>query len=359
MIPVIVYRERYLPHSETFIYEQLIHMRKYKPYVLCRSRLPSEKNFPHRHVYEFENIPKLYRQIKRLKPKCIYARFGTGGVRMLPLKTQTKLPLLTSFHGSDVSRQLQIKPHYRKALPLLFQRGEAFTVVCEYMRKKLVSLGCSPSKIHTIKSGIDLNKFPFLPSPSIDHHHIRLLTVGRFTEKKGMLDCIRAFQLVLSEIPGARLTMVGDGEERHRMEQLIDELGLRSQIELKGRLSHRQVQEELTSCDLFVLASKTASDHNEEGIPNVVMEAMATGKIVVATEHAGIPELVHHLQTGFLVREGDPSALSHMILYAIKQREEWPDILANARKTVEKEHNVAQQSKKLEKLIDELVQGLP
>jgi len=355
MIPVIVYRERYLPHSETFIYEQLIHMKKYKPYVLCRSKLPSAKDFPYPHVYRLKDVPQLTRQLQRLKAKCIYARFGTGGVRMLHLKARTKLPLLTSFHGSDVSRQLQIKPYYRRYLPLLFKKGDAFTVVCEYMRNKLIHLGCSPEKIHIVKSGIDLHKFPYLAHSKPSTDQIRILSVGRLTEKKGMLDLIRAFQLVLAMIPNAKLIIAGDGEERWKIEQLINQFGLGSHIELKGRLPHSQVQEEMARCDLLVMASRTASDGNEEGIPNVVMEAMATGRIVIATEHAGIPELVHHHQTGFLVQQGDPDALAAMIIYVLKHVEDWTSITVSARNKVEHEHDVVKQAAKLEKLMDELI----
>lgn len=355
MIPVVVYRERYLPHSETFIYEQLIHMKRYKPYVLCRSKLPSMKDFPYPHVYRMKDIPNLSRQLQRLKAKCIYARFGTGGVRMLPLKAKTKLPLLTSFHGSDVSRQLQIKPYYRRYLPLLFKQGDAFTVVCEYMRNKLIHLGCSSEKIHIIKSGIDLHKFPYLPPSKPPLDEVRILSVGRLTEKKGMLDLIRAFQLVLSIIPDAKLVIVGEGEDRDKIEKLIQQLGLGSHIQLKGRLPHSQVQEEMARCDLLVMASRTASDGNEEGIPNVVMEAMATGRVVIATEHAGIPELVDHHQTGFLVRQGDPDALAGMIVYVLKHVEDWQPIVAHARKKVEQEHDVVKQSEKLEKRLDQMI----
>lgn len=355
MKPIVVYRERYLPHSETFIYEQLVHMKRYKPYILCRVKLPSHKEFPYPRVYRIKDVPHIDQQLLRLKVNLIYARFGMGGVKMLPLKHRTQLPLLTSFHGSDVSRQLQLRPDYRTYLPLLFHRGEAFTVVCEYMKKKLVELGCPPAKIRVIKSGIDLKKFPFLPKYNVRDDRIRILSVGRLTEKKGMIDLLRSYRLVLTQYPHAKLIIVGDGEDRKKIEWFIHFYRLESHIELKGRLSHEQVQREMEQCDLFVMASKTASDGNEEGIPNVIMEAMATGRVVIATHHAGIPELIINGETGYLVEQYQPATLAQTIVYALKHRDNWEPMIYKARTKVEEEHDAKKQTEKLEELMDKLI----
>jgi colanic acid/amylovoran biosynthesis glycosyltransferase len=108
---------------------------------------------------------------------------------------------------------------------------------------------------------------------------------------------------------------------------------------------------------MFVLASKTASDGNEEGIPNVIMEAMATGRLVIATRHAGIPELVRDGATGYLVPENAPYQLGATLLKAIQSQKEWPDLISKGRALVEAEHDVRKQIKKLESVIDELIQS--
>ncbi len=352
---IVVYRELYLPHSETFIYEQITHLHRYKPYVLCRHKISESTQFPYPHVYCIQNISNLKTQILRKKVKLIYARFGMGGVQMLPVKMKLKLPMLTSFHGTDVSRQITLQTKYRKILPHLFKRGEAFTVVSQDMKNKLIELGCPMKKIHVIKSGIDLNKFHYEPKLELDPSGARILSVGRLIEKKGMAELISAFSRVASFLPRAKLVIVGDGKERESLERQIDLLGMKEQVELKGRLSHPAVKKEMERCDLFVLASRTGSDGNVEGIPNVIMEAMAIGRPVVTTRHAGIPELVEHNQTGYLVQEGDSLALAEMILYGLYDLDRRQQLLNAARKKVEEEHDVVKQIQKLERLMDKII----
>ncbi|RXT13972.1 glycosyltransferase [Ammoniphilus sp. CFH 90114] len=353
--PIVVYRERYLPLSETFIYEQIKHLEEYQPYVLCKEILPEAKNFPYKRVYCLQNIRNKAVVLRRQGIRLIYARFGMGGVEMLPLKRAARLPMLTSFHGSDVSRQLNKRPDYRESLPALFSEGERFTVVCEYMKKKLIDLGCSPQKITVIKSGIDLSKFEFRPKFNADPKVIRILSVGRLTEKKGMDDLVIAFSRVVLSYPKARLTIIGDGEERERLESLIWSLGIERNVELLGRQSHEIVQEEMQRCDIFALASRTAADGNEEGIPNVLMEAMASGRLVVATQHAGIPELVKQAKTGLLAKENTPKELGTALLRAIEKQEDWQQLITNAREIVVNNHDVLKQVKTLENVMDEVV----
>jgi glycosyltransferase involved in cell wall biosynthesis len=108
-------------------------------------------------------------------------------------------------------------------------------------------------------------------------------------------------------------------------------------------------------CDLFCIASLTGSDGNVEGIPNVIMEAMAMGRVVVSTEHAGIPELVIHGETGLLVPEQDVVALSDMLIHAIEHQSKWSLLAENGRRKVEQEHDIHRQIQKLEKLFTNLI----
>jgi colanic acid/amylovoran biosynthesis glycosyltransferase len=353
---IAIYREKYLPASETFIYEQIKHLDKYRPYVLCKQRTDDAlKRFPYRHVYRLREMGGQLKRLDKMGIRLIYARFGMGGVKMLPYKKMNRLPLLTSFHGSDVSRQCKKNAYYRRMLPKLFLQGEKFTVVCRYMRKKLVNLGCPKRKIVVLKSGLDLEKFPYQPKTAIDEKKLRILSVGRLTEKKGMDDLIIAFSEVVKKYPDATLVIVGDGEERGSLEKLIGKLGLEKKVDLLGRVEHAQVQEEMEKCDIFSIASRTAADGNEEGIPNVIMEAMATGRVVVSTEHAGIPELIEHKQTGYLVPEKDPEKLGEMLLYALNHQDDWRKIVDQGRQKVEEEHDIKKQIAKLEALIREML----
>jgi colanic acid/amylovoran biosynthesis glycosyltransferase len=354
--PIVIYRERYLPISETFIYEQIVHLKSFRPYVLCKVKTKDGRLlFPYSRVYCLQNIRSKIRKFRRKGIRLIYARFGMGGVQMLGLKKASGLPLLTSFHGSDVSRQLNKNPKYRKSLPKLFRSGEKFTVVCEHMKQRLTALGCPPKKIEVLKSGIDLEKFPYQPKAAVDPGRIQILSVGRLTEKKGMNYLIEGYSHVAKKYPNAKLTIIGDGEQKGELEQLIHALGINQQVELKGRTDHQEVKKELEQCDLFTLASVTASDGNEEGIPNAIMEAMAIGRVVVSSAHAGIPELVEHQKTGYLVPERDVEQLAGMLLYAIENQAEWANLLQTGREKVEQEHDINKQIDKLETIMKEMI----
>lgn len=352
---IFMYREIYLPISETFIYEQMSNMTEYCPHVFYRDLLDESTLFPFSNLYPYRDIETTIQHFHHNNIRLIYARFGTGGVEMLPLKQETNLPLLTSFHGTDVSRQLVRIINYAEKLQDLFLKGDMFTVVCEHMRNRLINLGCPSHKIVVLKSGIDLGKFPFHPKVSANKDEIRLLSVGRLIEKKGMNILIQGFAQIAEKYPKSELTILGDGQERENLESLIEKLHLHGRVKLEGKMSHLEVKEHVMNCDLFCIASLTASDGNEEGIPNVIMEALATGRVVVSTAHAGIPELIRHGETGYLVPEKDVDALSAMLIYAIEHQSEWSQLAENGRRKVEQEHDIQKQIRKLEQLFTNLI----
>ena len=347
---VLVYRRKFLPKSETFIYEQLLGHQHVKPIVLTRQRYLNKKHFPYSPVYVRKRMTGLTTWLRKKRVKCLHARFGPAGLELLPYARKSRLPLITSFHGFDATKRVKENPAYRRKLKRLFRKGQAFTAVSEHMKKQLVRLGCPERKITLIRSGIDLRKFPMQPAQEVEDGKYRLLSVGRLTEKKGMDTLIKAFRRVSGKYPQAKLIIVGDGEEKNKLRRLVKKYKLGKRVVLKGALPHHQVQRELARCHLFVIACKTARNGNQEGIPNVLMEAMATGRPVISTYHAGIPELVQNNVTGYLVPERSPAKLARKIEQVIEAREEWPQIVARAREKVERSHDIQKQREKLENL---------
>ncbi|MGC5328368.1 glycosyltransferase [Brevibacillus sp. SYSU BS000544] len=352
---ILLYRRNYLPISETFIYQQLIGHTKVKPIVLSRSKPVNLSSFPYDPIYVRKSLKGLSSWLKRKKIRVMHARFGPAGLDLLSKARKTRIPLITSFHGVDVSKRVKQNRIYRIRLRKLFKKGDAFTVVSEHMRNKLRKLGCPDKKITLIRSGIDLNYFSQKPLPPVKNGEFRLLSVGRLVEKKGMDILIKSFAKLRRVYPRARLTIVGEGEERRRLKRLIKKYKLERYITMKGAKTRSGVRREMEACHLFVNASKTAKDGNQEGIPNVIMESMAVGRPVVSTFHAGIPELVDHQESGFLVKEGSVSELSDMMMQALFQYEMWSEIIDNARAKVEKNHDISKQRLLLENLYLDLI----
>ncbi|WP_232696409.1 glycosyltransferase [Brevibacillus daliensis] len=356
MYPILLYRRIYLPRSETFIYAQLIKHEQIKPFVLTRNKPINTDLFPYEHLLVRKKWTNLPRIIQKRKMKLLHARFGPAGLELLPIAKKTGLPLLTSFHGSDVSKRPKVNHMYRKKLKKLFKEGTAFTVVSSHMRRKLMKLGCPRNKITIIRSGVDVTRFPFTSIPQVDEGKFRLLSVGRLVEKKGMQTIIKAFVRVVKQFPTATLTIIGEGEQLNKLEQLIARYHVAEHIRLVGAKSQEEVAAELRASHIFVNASQTAKNGDQEGIPNVLMEALAIGRPVIATRHAGTPELIKHGQNGLLVPEKSVSELTKQIMRMLSEQDKWNTFALNGRKIVEARHNITIQRKRLELLYLQLIE---
>ncbi|WP_134699026.1 glycosyltransferase [Ammoniphilus sp. YIM 78166] len=353
MKKVAVVRSIFLPLSETFIYNELVNLRKTKAFVCTRHR-KNTRDFPYRKVYRYRSKRHLETILRSEKANLIHARFGTAGVDVMNVKRRLKTPMLTSFHGSDLPSNKRRSKSYRRKLKKLFRFGEAFTVPSKNLRKTLVKYGCSKKKIHVQYSGIDVREFSYKKRSIHRGERIVILSVGRLVEKKGMKYLIRAFSRVEKEFPHVELRIAGDGPLRKRLVKMAEKKGLRHKVHFLGALTHEEVRDEMRRAHLFVLASIKAKNGNQEGIPNVLKEAMACGLPVVSTWHSGIPELVEHKKTGYLVEERDKKALAQAILKLIRNPEQWEKMGEKGRKKVVRKFNISKQAKKLEKLYSKL-----
>lgn len=184
--------------------------------------------------------------------------------------------------------------------------------------------------IHTVYNGIDLEKFKknINLNNVFDFHDVNFISVGRFNDQKDYPNLIYAvFQVKQQTTQAVKFYIAGDGELRPQLEQLIKELNLQNDIILLGARS--DILELLNEADFFILSSKY------EGLPTVVIEAMATQCFVIATDCGGSAEIMG--DTGFLVEPQCSEKLAQAILKAIKLPKEYvQENNQNARKRVEK-----------------------
>jgi colanic acid/amylovoran biosynthesis glycosyltransferase len=169
--------------------------------------------------------------------------------------------------------------------------------------------------------GISLSKFPLWPR-RVAHEDatVRLLTVARLVEKKGVEYAIRAVA-ALRESTDRRVEyrILGDGPLRARLEGLVRELGVGDTVKLVGESDQAGVRTAMRRSDVFVAPSVVAEDGDMEGVPVSIMEAMACGLPVVSTLHSGIPELVRDRITGYLVPERDAAALAQALVRLVDE----------------------------------------
>ncbi|MBO8170771.1 MAG: glycosyltransferase [Bacillaceae bacterium] len=347
-------RTRYLPPSETFIYEELKNIKHYKPIVYTRKRMNLSR-FPYKKIKTLPKHPRsMARKFKRNNIKLIHARFGTAGVKCVKVKRFYRVPLLTSFHGFDLPVKKNKRKSYLRQLPRLFRKGDRFTVPCHFMKNQMKKLGCPSHKIEVLYSGIDLNRFPYEErEPRTEN--VRIVGVGRLHKKKGFKYLIKAFKKVLDVHPTAELVIIGKGDERKNLKQKIKQYNLGDHVKLKGEKKHHEITKELKRADIFCLPSITTSDGNHEGIPNAIKEAMATGLPVVSTWHGGIPELVTDEVDGYLVREKDVDGLADRLITLIENPELRLEMGVNGRYKVVEQFNSARQVKQLESIYKKLI----
>lgn len=278
----------------------------------------------------------------------IHCQFGLNGLIGLALKRAgVESRLITTFHGRDLSAVITEKGDdvYKN----LFQEGDLFLAVSEHWKEKLICLKCNPEKIKVHRMGIDLEEFKYVEREIPPGKDVKLLTIGRLVEKKGHEYAIQAVARIVRKNKNRNIeyTIAGDGPLRNRLKSLVLELGMENHIKFLGDVEKKETIALYRQADIFLLPSVTASDGDQEGIPVVLMEALATGLPAIATYHSGIPELINDRKTGFLVPEKDISALAQALDYVLENPQECSVIGREGRKLVEEKFNIKRQNQEL------------
>jgi teichuronic acid biosynthesis glycosyltransferase TuaC len=244
--------------------------------------------------------------------------FYPDGVVAARLGAATGTPVVISARGTDVTWI----PRYRRPRRKIQEAAEhaaAIVTVSQSLKDSLLAMAVTPEKITVLRNGVDLDRFAPRDRASI---RARLslegpvwLTVGHLVELKGVDIVIEA----LAQVPDATLLIAGEGPEGPKLRQLVERLGLSERVRFLGAIPHVDL------CDYYNAADAMALASSREGMPNVVLEALACGTPVLATAVGGIPELITDPEAGELMRERRPEALA-MAWNALQARE--PDRIA-------------------------------
>ena len=235
----------------------------------------------------------------------LHAHFGTNSAEVaLLVRLLGGPPYSFTVHGPDEFDNAPLLSLSRKISEAQFIVG-----ISSYTKSQIMRVISPDSwhKIHVAHCGIDQNFYNSYESPP---KMPVFLSIGRFSEQKGHLILIEAFAQVAADLPAARLVLAGDGELRPRIEARIAALGLADRVRITGWIASPQVREELLAARVLVQPSF------QEGLPVVIMEAMALGRPVISTYVAGIPELVLPGANGWLVPTGQVEALAHAMAQA-------------------------------------------
>jgi len=279
----------------------------------------------------------------------IHCHFGPNGILGVYLKEiGIKGKIITTFHGYDMSSI--IANEGRNAYERLFLKGDLFLPISKFWKRKLIELNCEEEKIMVHRMGIDLEKFRYSERKIRSGDPIIVLTVGRLAEKKGYEYSIQAIAKVIAHKKNLIYWVGGDGPLRDELETMASELGIENHVKFFGAINRDEALKLYQQAHIFVLASATTDDGDQEGIPVVLMEAQASGLPVVSTYHSGIPEGVLDGESGFLVPEKDTDAIAERIEYLVEHPELWSGMGRKGRIFIEKNYNSKILSRELEEL---------
>ena len=328
------YCSSFLKPEMLHIYRQVKALRRVETFVMTKE-LQNAERFPFRDI---EIIPKQRMNLLRhgwlkfvkRRPPVIYRGeyqllasllerrgadlmhiyFGHTGVHLLPFIEQWDKPCVVSFHGADVAVKEDIA-HYPAKLRRLFEVVPLVFARSQSLADRLSEFGCPPEKLRINRTGVPLDEFPFVDRQAPTDGHWRVMQACRLIPKKGVATSLRAFAIFKKDHPQAKFYIAGKGPLQPELEMLAAGLGIFKDVHFVGFLSQSKLMELYASSHLFLHPSEMPPDENQEGVPNSILEAMATGLPVAATQHGGIPEAVEHGRTGWLVPEEDHIALAN------------------------------------------------
>lgn len=316
LIPRLKYRVFYLYGAELPRYDD-----EDRPFLSFRQELQTLAPFLEKllrldtHYFLKQSISN-YLQAKKVR--LVLAEFGPVGVQLSPIAADLGIPLVVYFHGYDVYHAETLRI-YAGRYAALFRNADKILGVSESMLQALRQLGAPPEKLIHLPAYVNLELFPYHDHSSLPP---RFLAVGRFAETKSPHLTILAFHRVVQLLPEATLTMAGKGGGGDLFEAcliLVRSLGIEKNVQFRGVLSHEEVARDMQQARVFVQHSViTPGQHDREGKPVAIMEAMCCGLPVVATRHPGITELIEDKVTGLLVDEYNIEAMARAMLLLAK-----------------------------------------
>ena len=303
-------------------------------------------------------VARLTDVLGRTRAQLLHIYFGHIAVHLLPLIRSWERPSVVSFHGADVMVDLE-KPSYRKATKEMLQAVRLVLVRSESLGRALMQIGCPSEKIRIQRTGIPVDQIKYSPRVWPQDGAWRLVQACRLIEKKGLKTSLNAFARFANRYPKSTFVISGEGPLRAELETQSRSLGLNDKVSFSGFISQGELRELFYRSHIFLHPSEQGGDGNQEGVPNSMLEAMASGLPVFATEHGGIPEAISHGESGILVREGDDTALATALLDAVTHPLELTRLGRTGAEVVRQRFEQRAQTEKLEEYYFEALGGSP
>jgi colanic acid/amylovoran biosynthesis glycosyltransferase len=270
----------------------------------------------------------------------VHAHFADMGLLALRLRRLGVMegPILTSFHGIDVT--MKRPAGNLMAMRRLFAEGEAFTHPSDYLGQCARDMGCPAERQRKHYYGVDKSMFHFRPRTLAPGTPVRVVSIGRLVEKKGLEYAISAVARLVKAGRNIQYDIIGAGPLHEKLAGQIASLGIEANVHLLGAQDAQCVSARLEQSHIFMLPSVTAANGDMEGLPVSILEAQMCGLPVLATVHSGIPEEVIDGRSAFLVKERDTDALTERLGYLVDHPGAWAAMGRAGREFVEETFDI-------------------
>ena len=298
--------------------------------------LAEGKGQPARDVYQAMRLARL---VVARGIDLLHAHFATSAANVARMAAHfARVPYTFTAHAKDIFHQdVEASDLGRKV-----RQAAAVVTVSDFnLRHLRESYPADAARFKRVYNGLDLSRFEHHP---FNGRRRGIVAVGRLVEKKGFDDLIRAAAILKRGGVRFDCKIVGAGELEQTLVALINELDVKDCVELTGPRPQSEVVELVRSASAFAAPCVVGADGNRDGLPTVLLEAMALGTPCVATDVTGIPEIVRHEQTGLIVPQRNPSALAAALARLLDQPTAAAQMAARARALVDRDFDARQTS---------------
>ncbi|RLM30002.1 colanic acid biosynthesis glycosyltransferase WcaL [Brenneria salicis ATCC 15712 = DSM 30166] len=292
--------------------------------------------------HSFAQAIKLALAVRARGIQHLHAHFGTLATTVARLAA-----IFSGVTYSFTAHAKDIYYHYDEATDLDIKLRDAACAITvsdynvAYLREKY---GASADRLVRLYNGVDLQQFPY--SPPVANTR-RILAVGRLVRKKGFDVLIKALALLKQRGLDFHCTLIGNGDLLAPLQQQIDTLKLHDHMTLAGAKPQPEVIAEMQQAAMLVVPSVISDDGDRDGLPTVLLEAMALGTPVISTTVAGIPEVVINQKTGLCIPPHDPQALADAIASLLANDEQRISLSHNARALISAEYDINRNASQL------------
>ncbi|MFT4547058.1 MAG: colanic acid/amylovoran biosynthesis glycosyltransferase [Verrucomicrobiales bacterium] len=371
---VATYCATFLAADMRHIYRQVIGLEAFQSHVITRKR-QNEEAFPRHHKWvtvlpkprnrflrrlyhqKFKGVPWpmnnaevrdfLY-AIQRHGAEVLHIYFGNIAVQLLPVLKTIRHPVVVSFHGADAGADLE-NPAHNALMREVFQHSTLVLARSESLLDRLRAAGCPEEKLRLQRTAIPLSgvKFKDRQTPP-ENGEWKIFQACRLVEKKGLPVALEVFKNILTEHPNTKFEIAGDGPLEEQLKAQCQKLGIADKVEFLGFLDQKTILKKAYRSHLFMHPSQMGTDKNQEGVPNAMLEAMATGLPAIATRHGGIPEAIDHAESGMLSDERDVADLTKNSLQLMADPALYKKVSLGARQAIEEKFEFRKQIRQLE-----------